>query len=57
MTKKYSAGAIGGSLAVIGVWILKEFYNIIMPGEIVAAFGALLTTVVSILIPDNLEAE
>lgn len=55
--KKFSAVAIGGSLTVILVWAAKQFGGIDIPAEVAGAGGSLLSVLVSVAIPDAVEAE
>lgn len=54
-SKKLSAAAIGGPLGVVVVWAVSAFSGLVIPAEIGAAFGAVLTFVASVLIPDEIE--
>lgn len=55
MMRKFSAAAIGGSLATITVWLINVFSGVTVPGEVAAALGALLTYGASAIIPDRVE--
>jgi hypothetical protein len=50
-----SAG-IGIPVSVIGAWILKEFYNIEMPGEVTAAIAGLITVISGLFFKGGLRA-
>jgi hypothetical protein len=54
-SKKLSAAAIGGPLGVVVVWGIAAFSGLVIPAEIGAAFGAVLTFIASVAIPDDLE--
>ena len=54
-SKKLSAAAIGGPLGVVVVWGIAAISGMVVPAEVGAAFGAVLTFVASVLIPDNIE--
>lgn len=54
--RKFSSAMVGGSISVIVLWVLKDFYGITTPSEVSAAIGALLTYAASVLIPDEYEA-
>jgi len=40
-----NAGVLGLFVATILVWILKEFFQIVVPEEVAAAIGGLFSTV------------
>lgn len=57
---KFSAAAIGASLATVIVWTVNQWlavntHGIIVPGEVASAFGGLLTYAASAIIPDDKE--
>lgn len=54
--RKMSAAGLGGALALILVYGLNAGYDLTVPGEVGAAIGTALTWIVSILIPDHMEA-
>lgn len=54
-TKKLSAAAIGGPLGVVVVWGISVTTGLVIPAEIGAAFGAVLTFMASVAIPDDIE--
>ncbi len=53
--KKFSAAAIGASLATIAVWLSDAFAGVKVPPEVATAFGGLITYLASFLIPDDVE--
>lgn len=40
------------AIATIGVWAMKQFWKIDVPGEVGLAFGGLLGTVINHLVPN-----
>jgi hypothetical protein len=55
--KKVAAQAVGAALAGITVWVLGAFAKIMVPAEVAVAFGTLFSVTVSLLTPDEKEAE
>jgi hypothetical protein len=55
--KKVAAQAVGAALAGITVWALGSFAKVMVPAEVAVAFGTLFSVVVSLLTPDEKEAE
>lgn len=53
--KKLSAAGIGVPLGIVTVWVFELVAGITAPGEVAAAWGAVLTWVASVLIPDHKE--
>ena len=54
--KKIVPQAVGMALGMIGVWSLGEFGGVIVPNEIALAIGTVLSVVVSVVVPDEMEA-
>lgn len=55
--KKIVPGLAAGFATAILVWYMREFSHVIIPGEVAAAIAGLLTILVSLLTPDDMEAE
>lgn len=55
--KKISAHAVGMALSMLAVWAMNQFAMIVVPAEIAVAFGTIAATVVSLLLPDEMESE
>lgn len=54
---KISAHALGMAFAAVAVWGLKVTKGIETPAEVAVAFGTIAAAVVSLLLPDDQEAE
>lgn len=52
---KVVAGALGGAVSVILVWILKAYANVELPPDVAAAFTLVVSTIVAYLIPEAAE--
>jgi hypothetical protein len=55
--KKVAAQAVGAALAGITVWALHSWTKVVVPAEVAVAFGTVFSVAVSLLVPDELEAE
>ena len=55
--KKVSAHVLGAALAGITVWATKQFGGVEVPAEVAVAFGTVAAVAVSLLLPDEMEAE
>jgi hypothetical protein len=55
--KKISAQVVGMALASIAVWSADAFGGVKVPAEIAVAVGTVVSVLVSIMTPDELEAE
>ena len=55
--KKIVPGLASGFIVAIGAWSLQEFAKVTVPAEVAAAAAGLLTILISLLTPDELEAE
>jgi len=55
--KKIVPHAVAGSLVMILVWALGAFAKIAIPPEIAVAIGTVITVLVGIITPDEMEAE
>lgn len=55
--KKISAHAVGMALAGVAVWALNAFAKVGVPPEVAVAFGTLAAAAVSLLVPDEKEAD
>jgi hypothetical protein len=55
--KKVVSQAVGAALAGITVWALGAFAKVMVPAEVAVAFGTLFSVAVSVLTPDDKEAE
>ncbi len=55
--KKIVPGFVAGSLMVVVSWGLTQFAKVPLPGEVVAALTGLLSIGISVITPDNLEAD
>ncbi len=55
--KKISAQAAGMAVAMIVVWVMKEFYKLQVPDPVVVSIGTLASILVSVLTPDEKESE
>lgn len=55
--KKIVPGLAAGFLTTISVWVLGQFYGVVIPGEVAGALTGLLAILISVLTPDDLEAE
>jgi len=51
--QKVTAGALAGAATAIGIWLIKTFGHIDIPGEIGAAITTILTFIVSYLVPPS----
>ncbi len=47
------AGAIGLPLGVIIVWALQEFTGVVVPAEIGAAIGSLISAIAAYFVPNG----
>ena len=54
-TIKISAQALGFAVAVIAVWVLKQWGGVEAPDPVVVAIGTLCSIVASLFIPDEKE--
>lgn len=52
---KVVAGALGGAISVILIWVLKAYGNVELPPDVAAAFTLVVSTVVAYLIPEAVE--
>lgn len=50
-TQKVTAGILAGAITTIGIWALKSFAKVDIPGEVSAAITTVLTFLVSYLVP------
>lgn len=55
--KKIVPHIIAGAIVTIGVWALRQFAKIEIPAEVGVAGQAVISTVISVLTPDRLEAD
>lgn len=55
--KKVVPGVAAASVVAIGAWVSQQFYHVVIPAEIAAAATGLAAIIISILTPDNMEAE
>ena len=53
--KKFNAGALGASFAVLLAWVISQITGIDVPAEVGAALGGICTFIASLLIPDAIE--
>lgn len=53
--RKLSAAGIGVPLGVVTIWAFELVSGITAPGEVAAAWGAMLVWIASVLIPDHKE--
>jgi hypothetical protein len=51
--QKVTAGALAGAVTTIGIWLIKTFGHVEIPGEIGAAITTVLTFIVSYLVPPS----
>lgn len=42
-TRKVGAGALAGAVSIIAVWVLRQFFDIEVPGEVASAGTTVLT--------------
>lgn len=54
-SKKISAAAVGGAVGVVTVWAFNAVTGIVVPAEVAAAWGTLMTFIASVAIPDAIE--
>lgn len=54
---RLSAHGIGMAIAGVAVWALKVWGKVDTPPEVAVAFGTIAAAVVSLLLPDEREAE
>lgn len=55
--KQISAQVVGMALAVIIVWMMRQFAKLDVPAEVAVAFGTVASVGVSLMVPDDKEAE
>ncbi len=55
MKKKFSAAALGGFLSVIGLYVAGLGWGLEPPAEVGAAVAGVLTFLVSLALPDDME--
>lgn len=55
--KKIVPGLTAGFIVAIAAWALHEFAKVTIPAEVAAAGTGLTTIIISLLTPDELEAE
>jgi len=53
---KIAVGSIAGAFTIIVVWCLNKFTGIEIPAEVAQAFTMLGATLLSFLVPDDMEA-
>jgi len=53
---KIAAGTLGASMSIILIWLMHTTTSVVMPVEVAQAFTTLVTTAVSMAIPDDMEA-
>ena len=55
--KKVVPGLAAGFATAVLVWAVGQFFKVVIPGEVAAAVTGLLTIGISLLTPDDMEAE
>ena len=55
--KKIVPGLAAGFIVAIGAWVLSQFFKVVIPAEVAAAGTGLASIIISLLTPDELEAE
>lgn len=55
--KKIVPGLAAGFIVAIGAWVLSQFFKITVPAEVAAAGTGLISILISLITPDELEAE
>lgn len=55
--KKIVPGLAAGFATVVLVWLSATFLKVVIPAEVAAAATGLLSIAISVLTPDELEAE
>jgi hypothetical protein len=55
--KKIVPGLAAGFVIAIGTWVLSQFFKVTVPAEVAAAGTGLVSIVISLVTPDELEAE
>ena len=55
--KKIVPGLAAGFAVAIIAWVFSQFFKIVIPAEVAAAGTGLLSIVISLVTPDELEAE
>jgi hypothetical protein len=57
MEKKFSVIGISGAIAIIGTWLIETYAGVVIPAMVAGAAGVLIQVLVSLALPDRMEAE
>ena len=55
--RKIVPGLAAGFMTTIACWVSGQFFGVMIPGEVGAALSGLLAIIVSVAVPDAIEAD